>query len=49
MPKGIEVKEFFVQKNLKKKIRFLNMKAKFNDTKVTSVATFSYVESFKRI
>lgn len=37
------------QKNLKKKIRFLNMKAKFNDTKVTSVATFSYVESFKQI
>ena len=49
MPKGIEIKEFFVQKNLKKKIRFLNMKAKFNDTKVTSVATFSYVESFKQI
>jgi len=37
------------QKNLKNKIRFLNMKAKFNDTKITSVATFSYVESFKQI
>ncbi|MCX7871518.1 MAG: LicD family protein [bacterium] len=37
------------QKNLKKKIKSLNMKAKFNDTKVTSVATFSYVELFKQI
>ena len=37
------------QKNLKKKIRLLNIKANFNDTKVSSVATFSYVELFKQI
>lgn len=35
--------------NIDSEIKKLNMRAEFNDTKVTSVATFTYVELFKRI
>lgn len=35
--------------NIDKEIRKFNVKSKFNDKKVTSVATFIYVELFKKI
>lgn len=37
------------QRNFEREIKNLNLKAKFDNTNVTSVATFSYVELFKRI
>ncbi|MCX7951540.1 MAG: hypothetical protein N2594_06260 [Clostridiales bacterium] len=36
-------------KNIERKIKFLNIKSKFNDKKVSAVATFTYLELFKQI
>ncbi len=35
--------------NIEKELRKLNLKAKFNDKNVTSVATFVFIELFKKI